>query len=58
MDKFIGFLLLVALTVRLVVLFFFKQNVVLNELSLVLFTAIFVAAVIVMLAKWWKWRTK
>lgn len=58
MDKFIGFLLLVALAVRLVVLFLFKQNVVLNELSLVLFTAIFVAAVIVMLAKWWKWRTK
>ena len=58
MDKFIGILLLVAFTVRLVVLFLFKQNVVLNELSLVLFTAIFVAAVIVMLAKWWKWRTK
>ena len=58
MDKFIGILLLVALAVRLVVLFLFKQNVVLNELSLVLFTAIFVAAVIVMLAKWWKWRTK
>ena len=58
MDKFIGFLLLVALAVRLVVLFLFKQNVVLNELSLVLFTAVFVAAVIVMLAKWWKWRTK
>lgn len=58
MDKFIGFLLLVALTVRLVVLFFFKQNVVLNELSLVLFIAVFVVAVIVMLAKWWKWRTK
>lgn len=58
MDKFIGFLLLVALAVRLVVLFLFKQNVVLNELSLVLFIAVFVAAVIVMLAKWWKWRTK
>ena len=58
MDKFIGFLLLVALTVRLVVLFLFKQNVVLNELSLVLFIAVFVVAVVVMLAKWWKWRTK
>ena len=58
MDKFIGFLLLVALAVRLVVLFLFKQNVVLNELSLVLFIAVFVVAVIVMLAKWWKWRTK
>ena len=58
MDRFIGILLLAALTLRLVVLFLFKQNVVLNELSLVLFIAVFVVAVIVMLAKWWKWRTK
>lgn len=58
MSKFIGVLLLVALVVRLVVLFFFKQNIVLNEISLVLFIAVFVVAVIVMLAKWWKWRTK
>ena len=58
MDRFIGILLLVALAVRLVVLFFFKQNVVLNEVSLVLFIAVFVVAVVVMLAKWWKWRTK
>ena len=58
MDRFIGILLLVAFTVRLVVLFFFKQNIVLNELSLVLFIAVFMVAVIVMLAKWWKWRTK
>ena len=58
MSKFIGVLLLVVLAVRLVVLFFFKQNIVLNEISLVLFIAVFVVAVIVMLAKWWKWRTK
>ncbi len=58
MSKFIGVLLLVTLAVRLVVLFFFKQNIVLNEISLVLFIAVFVVAVIVMLAKWWKWRTK
>lgn len=58
MDKFIGRLLLAALAVRLVALFFFKQNVVLNEVSLVLFIAVFVVAIIVMLAKWWKWRTK
>ena len=58
MGKFIGCLLLVALAVRLVVLFFFKQNVVLNEGSLVLFIAVFVVAIIVMLAKRWKWRTK
>ncbi len=58
MDKFIGRLLLVALAVRFVALFFFKQNVVLNEGSLVLFIAVFVVAIIVMLAKWWKWRTK
>ena len=58
MSKFIGVLLLVALSVRLVVLFFFKQNIVLNEISLVLFIAVFVVAVIVMLVKWWKWRTK
>ena len=58
MSKFIGMLLLVALAVRLVTLFFFKQNAVLNEISLVLFIAVFVVAVIVMLAKWWKWRTK
>ena len=58
MSKFIGVLLLVALAVRLVVLFFFKQNIVLNEISLVLFIAVFVVAVIVMLVKWWKWRTK
>ncbi len=58
MSKFIGMLLLVALAVRLVTLFFFKQNIVLNEISLVLFIAVFVVAVIVMLAKWWKWRTK
>lgn len=49
---------IVALAVRLVVLFFFKRNIVLNEISLVLFIAVFVVAVIVMLAKWWKWRTK
>ena len=54
MSKFIGVLLLVALAVRLVVLFFFKQNIVLNEISLVLFIAVFVVAVIVMLVKWWK----
>ena len=58
MSKIVGTLLLVALAVRLVVLFFFKQNIVLNELSLVLFIAIFVVAVVMMLAKWWKWRTK
>ncbi len=58
MSKIIGALLLVALAVRLVVLFFFKRNIVLNEISLVLFIAVFVVAVIVMLAKWWKWRTK
>ena len=57
MSKFIG-MLLVALAVRLVTLFFIKQNIVLNEISLVLFIAVFVVAVIVMLAKWWKWRTK
>lgn len=58
MSKIIGALLLVALAVRLVVLFFFKRKIVLNEISLVLFIAVFVVAVIVMLAKWWKWRTK
>ena len=39
-------------------IFFFKQNAVLNEISLVLFISIFVVTVIVMLVKWWKWRTK
>lgn len=58
MSKFIGVLLLVALAVRLVTLFFFKQNAVLNEISLVLFISIFVVTDIVMLVKWWKWRTK
>ena len=58
MSKIIGALLLVALAVRLVVLFFFKRNIVLNEISLVLFIAVFVVAGIVMLVKWWKWRTK
>ena len=58
MSKIIGTLLLAALAVRLVVLFFFKQNLVLNEISLVLFIAVFVVAVIIMLVKWWKWRTK
>ena len=58
MSKFIEVLLLVALAVRLVALFFFKQNAVLNEISLVLFISIFVVTVIVMLVKWWKWRTK
>ena len=58
MSKFIGVLLLVALAVRLVTLFFFKQNAVLNEISLVLFISIFVVTVIVMLVKWLKWRTK
>ena len=58
MSKFIGMLLLVALAVRLVTLFFFKQIAVLNEISLVLFISIFVVTVIVMLVKWWKWRTK
>ena len=37
MSKIIGALLLVALAVRLVVLFFFKRNIVLNEISLVPF---------------------
>ena len=58
MSKIIGALLLVALAVRLVVLFFFTRNIVLTEISLVLFIAVFVVAVIVMLVKWWKWRTK
>ena len=58
MSKFIGVLLLVALAHGLVVLFIFKQNIVLNEISLVLFISIFVVTVIVMLVKWWKWRTK
>ena len=58
MSKIIGTLLLVALAVRLVVLFFFKQNIVLNEIYLVLISVVFVVAVIVMLVKWWKWRTK
>ena len=58
MSKNKGAFLLEALAVRLVVLFFFKRNIVLNEISLVLFIAVFVVAVIVMLAKWWKWRTK
>ena len=58
MSKFIGILLLVVLAVRLVTLFFFKQNVVLNKLSLVLFIAVFVVAVVIMVVKWWKWRTK
>ena len=58
MSEFIGILLLVALAIRLAVLFLFKQNVVLNKLSLVLFIAVFVVAVVIMLVKWWKWRTK
>ena len=49
---------IVVLAVRLGTLFLFKQNVVLNKLSLVLFIAVFVVAVIIMLVKWWKWRTK
>ena len=58
MRKFIEILLLVALTIRLAVPFLFKQNVVLNKLSLVLFIAVFVVAIVIMLVKWWKWRTK
>lgn len=58
MSEFIGILLLVVLAVRLVTLFLFKQNVVLNKLSLVLFIAVFVVAAVIMLVKWWKWRTK
>ena len=58
MSKFIGMLLLVALAVRLVTLFFFKQNAILNEISLLLFIAVFVVAVVIMVVKWWKWRTK
>ncbi len=58
MSKFIGILLLVVLAVRLVTLFFFKQNVILNEISLVLFIVVFVVAVVIMVVKWWKWRTK
>ena len=49
---------IVVLAVRLGTLFLFKQNVVLNKLSLVLFIAVFVVAVVIMLVKWWKWRTK
>jgi len=58
MSKFIGILLLVVLAVRLVTLFFFKQNAILNEISLLLFIAVFVVAVVIMVVKWWKWRTK
>lgn len=58
MSKFIGILLLVVLAVRLVTLFFFKQNAILNEISLLLFIAVFVIAVVIMVVKWWKWRTK
>ena len=45
---------IVVLAVRLGTLFLFKQNVVLNKLSLVLFIAVFVVAVVIMLIKWWK----
>ena len=58
MSKFIGILLLVVLAVRLVTLFFFKQNAILNEISLLLFIAVFVVAVVIMVVKCWKWRTK
>ena len=58
MSKFRGILLLVVLAVRLVTLFFFKQNAILNEISLLLFIAVFVVAVVIMVVKWWKWRTK
>ena len=49
---------IVVLAVRLGTLFFFNQNVILNEISLVLFIAVFVVAVVIMVVKWWKWRTK
>ena len=49
---------IVVLAVRLGTLFFFNQNVILNEISLVLFIAVFVVAVIIMVVKLWKWRTK
>ena len=49
---------IVVLAVRLGTLFFFNQNVILNKLSLVLFIAVFVVAVVIMVVKWWKWRTK
>ena len=45
---------IVVLAVRLGTLFLFKQNVVLNKLSLVLFIAVFVVAVVIILVKWWK----
>ena len=46
---------IVVLAVRLGTLFFFNQNVILNE---VLFIAVFVVAVVIMVVKLWKWRTK
>ena len=49
---------IVVLAVRLGTPFFFNQNVILNEISLVLFIAVFVVAVVIMVVKWWKWRTK
>ena len=49
---------IVVLAVRLGTLFFFNQNVILNEISLVLFIAVFVVAVVIMVVKLWKWRTK
>ena len=42
---------IVVLAVRLGTLFFFKQNVVLNKLSLVLLIAVFVVAVVIMVVK-------
>ena len=42
---------IVVLAVRLGTLFFFNQNVILNEISLVLFIAVFVVAVVIMVVK-------
>ena len=56
MKKLIGFLLLAAVAFRLVVLYIFPQSSFLKQFSLLLFVAVMIAAIIILIWKWLRWR--
>ncbi len=56
MKRLIGFLLLVAVAFRLVVLYIFPQSNFLKQFSLLIFVAVMIAAIIILIWKWLRWR--
>lgn len=58
MEKLIGFFLLAAVAFRLAVLYIFPQSSFLKQLSLLIFVAVMIAAIIVLIWKWLRWRNQ